>query len=167
MHNFVNVNGNRVPVLIPSPQLLQKIRAMKRGSILVFHGLSTIDDKWIKYFESKGIHVIKKDEPVKRDEIQNLINEHNLSYEHLKTIAEFRDISCMDNETLKSFLAWIYPPIAEKWEIDPRNAEAKVFSFIRFYRGRRNIFEDNEQYGRSQVDRDNKSFIFMENPKSK
>lgn len=167
MHNFVNVNGKMVPIITPSAHFLDKTRAMERGSILVIHGLSTIDHKLIKYFESKDIHLIKKDEPVKKDEIQNLINEHNLSYEHLKTIAEFRDISNMDNETLKSFLAWVYPPIAEKWGIDPRDAASKVFGFIGFYQGRRNIFEDKEKQGQSQMDRNNKSFITMENPKTK
>lgn len=167
MSNYVNVNGKMVPIIMPSSHFLDKTRGMERGSILVVHGLSTIDHRCIRYFQSKDIHVIKKDEPVEKDEIQDLINEHNLSYEHLKIIAEFRDISNMDSETLKSFLTWIYPPIAEKWGIDPKDAAAKVMSFIGFYQGRRNIFGDKEQQGWGQMDRDNKSFIFMENPKRK
>ncbi|NFE93701.1 hypothetical protein FDB52_02915 [Clostridium botulinum] len=75
----------------------------------------------------------KNNEILNQYYINELWSKHNVTLEHFKTIAEFRDLSAMSNQQLKLLLSGIYPPIAEVWKIDKEEARNEAIRFIRYW----------------------------------
>lgn len=67
------------------------------------------------------------------DDLTMVITKHNVTEEHLETIAEFIDISNMNVIQLKKLLAGIYPPVADKWNIDSKEAYKNLNEFIKYW----------------------------------
>lgn len=62
-----------------------------------------------------------------------ILRKHNVTVEHLQAIAEFVDISGISAEQMKMLLAGMYPPVADKWKINSKEAYKKLNEFINYW----------------------------------
>jgi hypothetical protein len=68
---------------------------------------------------------------IKEKDANYIWNSHNVSLEHIETIAEFNQVTNIHNERLKELLIGLYPQMSDVWNIDRFHAFYTLKSHIR------------------------------------